>query len=339
MADIRGFDSTVQRIEAVLETMREALAPMAAMLSDAVRDRVIPHGDRLSAELASIHEDGVERQAVDREMALVVARQAAAIGIRKAEFDQREQPTRLERAIGLFSRKAVLTRQRARWQSPGPLTHLLELLRRADILVGIVRKERGALLLQRREREEDLSAYIARRAEVVEGLRNPAGQEGQAGKPVPKSPPANTPPASPPLAAKPLSSVEAVRRSEEFLNVVETFIGRLNERVTVYNVLLHKLLADTDDLLILYRVQFDTVRVHGSQDLKAEAFPHLGAELGRYVSGMLTVHGLDARRQRADEAFAEKFPAEAAGEAAAEARPVRGGRGLSALAGFRFARS
>jgi hypothetical protein len=305
------FDGEIERIAGIFRVWREAQQPLAAMLDKVAREDRLPDETELEGEADRLRHEAPERRAAETALARLVAKQAAAISIRKAQFDNRELPTRLERAIGFVSRSAMLRRQRRRWESRAPLTQLGELLRRADMLAGLVEGERDLLLSRRRESENDLVTFVDHRTEIIDRLR---GENGEA-----------------------MTAVDATRWTAHCVEIFQTFVNGLNTSAGTCNVLLHKLAADTEDLLILYQVVFNAVRRHGDESLKPDAFPNLKSQMKRFSDGMLTVNGLDRRRNLADQAFAERFPAEAAAEAAVEARQAAGMRWLPF--GFRPARS
>ena len=300
MAAKQVFDGEIERIAEIFRILREAQQPLAAMLDKVAREGRLPDDTELEDEADHLRREAPERQAAETALARLVAKQAAAISIRKTQFDNRELPTRLERAIGFVSGAAMLRRQRRRWESRTPLTQLGELLRRADMLAGLVESERDLLLSRRRESENDLVTFVDHRTEIIEKLR---GEDGEA-----------------------MTAVEATRRTEHCVEIFQTFVNGLNTSAAACNVLLHKLGADTEDLLILYQIVFNAVRRHGDENLKPDAFPNLASQMKRFSDGMLTVHGLDRRRNLADQAFAERFPAEAAAEAAVETHQAAGMR-------------
>ncbi|MGK6312500.1 hypothetical protein [Neorhizobium sp. DT-125] len=312
MVGKRVFDSEIARIGDMLSAMREAFEPPAALLAGAAGNRELPDEARLAAADGNLKAAVPELQATEKAIARLVAGLAAEIGIRRSEFDTRERPTRLERLIGHVSKAAMRRRIEARWRRAVPPGHLAELLRRADLLVGLVKAERDILLAQRAKSEGDLLAFIDGRPYVIGKLRSEMGGA--------------------------MTRVEAARHAERGVSVFQGFIDALNGRVKVFNTLLHKLMADTEDLLILHQAVSETAR-HGDEGLRPEPFPNLAAEIERFAKGMLTVRGLDRRKDHADRAFAERFPAEAAGEAAVEVRPAKAVFWLPAILRFRPARS
>lgn len=311
VAAFKNFDGEIERIGGLLAAMRNALGPVSSLLAETSRDLVLPDEERLAVEAGRLTAEVPERQAVEGAIARLVARLAAEIGICAEEFDHREVPTRFETLIGYVSGAAKYRRQQARWRSPVPLNRLAELLRRADLLAGLVRQERDVLVGQRKESEGDLVTLIDHRPEIIEKLR---GEDDAA-----------------------MTGLDVIGRTEPAIKVFQDFVAGLNARVGTCNILLHKLITDTENLLILYRMVADASG-HGDAGLKPELFPHLAPEVERFSSGLLTLHGLDRRRHRADQAFAERFPAEAAGEAA-EADGAKAGFRLPTFFGFKLIRS
>ncbi|MFB9948103.1 hypothetical protein ACFFP0_04545 [Rhizobium puerariae] len=313
MAGHQDFDGEIRRIGGALNVLREALAPVAAALARVASEAALPEEEGLAAVGDHLKSEAPDRHALEASIARLTAGLSAAIEEGKREFDAREVPTRFEKLIGLVSGAAMRRRQRARWRNRVPADHLAELLRRADVLVGLVRAECTSLLAERREGENDLVAFIDHRPEILEKLRGGAGAA--------------------------MSGVEAVRQTERFVELFQAFVDRLNANIGTCNVLLHKLMADTEDLLILYRVVSEAAPRHGSETMEPDAFPHLASAVGRMARGMLTVHGLERRLMRVSQAFAERFPKEAAEAAATEPRLSNAGWRPPAFAGFRPVRS
>lgn len=311
VAAFKNFDGEIERISGLLVAMRDALRPVSSLLAEIAQDLALPDEEKLAAEAERLRAEIPERQAVEAATARLVARLAAEIGICAQEFDDREMPTRFETLIGYVSGAARHRRQQARWRSPVPLNRLAELLRRADLLAGLVREERDFLSGQRKESEGDLVTLIDHRPEIIEKLR---GEDGVA-----------------------MTGLDVIGRTEPAIKVLQDFVAGLNARIGTCNILLHKLITDTENLLILYRIVADASG-RGDAGLKPDLFPHLAPEVERFSSGLLTLHGLDRRRHRADQAFAERFAAEAAGEAA-EADGGTGGFRLPTVFGFKLIRS
>ncbi|CDZ69558.1 Hypothetical protein NGAL_HAMBI2610_11570 [Neorhizobium galegae bv. orientalis] len=309
VAAFKNFDGEIERISGLLAVMRDALGTVSSLLAETARDLSLPDEEKLAAEAERLTAEMPERQAVETATARLVASLAAEIGICAREFDDREVPTRFETLIGYVSGAAKHRRQQARWCSPAPLYRLAELLRRADLLAGLLRQERDFLIGQRKESEGDLVTLIDHRPEIIEKLR---GDDGVV-----------------------MTGLDVVGRTEPAIKVFQDFVAGLNARVGACNIILHKLITDTENLLILYRMVADASG-HGDAGLKPELFPHLTPEVARFASGLLTLHGLDRRRHRADQAFAERFPTEAAGEAADGGTT---GFRLPTVFGFKLARS
>ncbi|WP_117193598.1 hypothetical protein [Rhizobium terrae] len=302
----QAFDNEMERIGGALKAMREACSAAAAMLHNVARELDLPQEALLDAEEKRLQAEMPERQAIEAAMARLVEGVAAETGTRKAQFDNRELPTRGERLIGFISKTAMRRRQQARWRDGAALRKIEELLRRADRLIGLASEERALLVVERKESENDLVAFIDHRPEVVQKL---CGENGEA-----------------------MKGVEATRRMGRAVAIFQTFVDALNVRVATCNILLHKLTADAEDLLILYQVVAEAGR--HDRSLKADDFPNLSSEITRFANGMLTIHGLDRRRQRADQAFAERFPAEVATGSTVEVEPIKGRFRLPPGSGF-----
>jgi len=288
VAETNGFDREFGRIDGILADMRQTSRPILKMLSETAETSSLPDEDRLAAEETQMAAEIPERRAAEAALARLVSGLAEDIALRKTEFDNREQPTRGEALIGYLSKAAMRRRVEARAASPAALRHLEKLLDRGDALAGLLAGERDVLVEERKEGESDLGTFIDRRAEITQSLR---GEDGET-----------------------MSGVEAAAKMARVASTFDRFIGELNLRINACNVLRHKLMADIEDLLILYQVVFDASRRNDSVSFEPERFPHLTPEIERFARHMLTIRGLNARRQRADQAFMEFFSIPAAGE-------------------------
>ncbi len=282
MAKVKSFDGEVDRICGVFAQMREALQPVMQMLHGAAEDAVLPDDETLQREEARLEAEIVERRKAETTLARLTYEMSRQIARRKTEFEEREEPSRSDRLIGLFSRSMMQRRLEARASSPSLLLHLEELLRRGDLLAGMIREERELLVMERRRTESCLVTFIDHRPEMIQALK---GETGEA-----------------------MTTLEATRRVQRTLATFEGFVGEINHRIGTCDVLLHKISADMEDVLILYQVVFEASRRDGSEPLAVERFPSLQQETDRFMRGMLTIHGLNGRRERADAVFAAHFP-------------------------------
>ncbi len=281
MAETNGFDREFGRIDGVFAAMRDASQPVLAMLAETADKSVLPTGDWLTVEEARLAADMPERRAAENGLARLVSGLANDIAFCKTEFDNREQPTRGERLIGYLSKSAMRRRMVKRAASPAVLGHIERLLVRGDALAGLLEAERTALLAARKEGEGDLGTLIDHRSDIIKALR---GEDGEG-----------------------MSGVDATASAERAASAFDRFVTELNTRIAACNALRHKLIADMEDLLILYQVIFDALRRNDSVAFEHDRFPHLKPEIERFAQGMLTMQGLAARQQKADLAFRERF--------------------------------
>lgn len=292
MAETNGFDREFGRIDGAFATMRDASRLVLVMLAETADKSTLPADDWLAGEEARLAVEVPERRTAETALARLVSGLANDIAFRKTEFDNREQPTRVEWLIGYLSKAAMRRRMVKRAASPAVLAHLEKLLVRGDALAGLLESERTALLAARKEGEGDLATLIDHRSDIIKALRGEGG-DGMTG-------------------------VEATANAERAVSAFDRFVTELNTRIAACNVLRHKLIADMEDLLILYQVVFDALRRNDSVSFDHDRFPHLKLEVERFAQGMLTMQGFSARRQKADLAFHERFPEVAATDAAGE---------------------
>lgn len=282
MARIKNFDSELQRIRDLFGQMRNEMQPFMQMLHRSAEDAVLPDEEELAREEARLGAEIGQRRQAETALARLVYELSRQISRRKVEFEEREQPNRIDRMIGFVSRSAMKRRLEARASSPSLLLHLEELLRRGDSLTGMIRSERDLLVLERRRSESGLVTFIDHRPEIIQVLRG----ENLNG----------------------LTMVDATARVQRVASIFDRLIGEINHRIGTCNVMLHKLSADMEDVLILYQVVFEASRRDGSVPLAIDRFPSLARETERFSREMLTIHGLDARRERTDQSFATYFP-------------------------------
>jgi hypothetical protein len=288
MAEAGPFDQEIERIGGGLIAMRAALDTPAAILHKAAHEQRL--GDDEMLETARQAAEVEERQALEASLASGIAALSEAIERHKIAFDERELPTRFERWLGYLSRPTMQKLVARRWTRVAGLDGAGELLRRADVLCGLLTEERQSLLDRRKSLESDLAQVIDHRAEILQTLSGP-----------------DTP-----------ADVEAVNGVERWVALFAALVRRLNDRIATCNVLLHKLSVDTEDLLILYRVLIDVEGQHDHSHVDATHFPHLGDALQRFHDGTLIGRDLERLKQKTNAAFADRFAARPADVAPAE---------------------
>jgi hypothetical protein len=281
MASQVDFDGALQRMAVRLAAMREDLQPPAGVLREVAGDMQLTSAEVLVLEEFRLKEWVSERPGVEETLAQMITALASEIDAVRSEFDNREAPTSGEKLVGYLSKPAMRRRQVARWRSPVPRNRLAELVKRADGLFGLLSEERGYLADQRKESEGNLVRFISHRTEMIARLR---GEDGQA-----------------------MSRLEAIRQTERFVGVFQMLVDALNAGLRTCNILLHKLGADLEDLLVLYKIVSDESGRDQVVTLTVGGFPHIGDAISRFSSDKLLVHDIERRKQVANLTFFERF--------------------------------
>jgi hypothetical protein len=289
-----SFD--IEHIRERLRFMRQALEAPETSLLKAARENRLPDEIPLPPEQERRQEDAEEPLSVEARIAAEIVAFSVAVDLEKTAFELRELPRRAERLLGYVSKAAMRKLVERRWARRASLTRLGELLRRGDMLCGLLTDERDFLLAKRKSFEGGLVQFIDHRQEIVERtLAADANADGP----------------------------QAASAVEDFIRATEGLVQTLNRRLADCNALLHKLALDTENLLILCRVVIEVDQARGKLDIGADEFPHLGSALERFRSGMLIGPDLERLRQDIDGRFFGRFAGHGAHTAGVEP-PVAG---------------
>ncbi len=279
MAPTAEFDRKFGEIVARLSVLREEMQAPAALLRDAVARGLPPDDEGVVAEDQRQQARAIEQEAAEAAIADLVAGFGEDVAAGRRIFDMRAEPTRLDKLVAFFSKPAVRRRQQARFRrrlKPGTVS---ELLVQADRLAGLLKDERTFVRAQRSEDESLLVTFCNERPAVLERLRE----------------------------AEPTADrFEAVSRNERFIQVMQNHVLQVNTRISRYNVLLHKLLADVEDLLMLHGAS-SGIGVSRPQVLMIEDYPNLHPAMERFAKGVFSHHASSRRREKVARAFADLF--------------------------------
>lgn len=129
------------------------------------------------------------------------------------------------------------------------------------------------------------------------------------------------------------------QRRERFIGVFQTFTDSLNGGVAICNVLLRKLMIDTEERLIIYQAQVDTDRPEAKARIRPDLFPNIARPVSLFEKGMLVPQDLERHKGRADLEFGKRFSAYAEHQAGTPDTPLIDTPRKSAIFGFKPFRS
>ncbi len=274
-----GFNQIFGEAARQIAGMWPNISASRALLSQTVNARELPQEDALSAETERQTVETRRWRLVEAALAAEVARFAEAARRHKLAFDRRDQPNRRERLTGFLSAGAMRRMTDRRWRRLDSFDQLGRMLRHADALYGLVAVTRERLQEERHACEGDLARLAQYRPELL-------------------------PPADEDAAA----FVDAVEEVEASLALFGALPKAFNARIAGCNALLHKLVVETEEVLILYRVLADLSRQGVVAEAELSRLVHLGEADARFRSGRLIGRDLDRLREAADAAFFRMFP-------------------------------
>jgi hypothetical protein len=286
-----GFNLRLEEIGRQLRAGWASIEQSRVLLARAVQTRRLPNETELAGEEERQRVDARLWRKTEAALAGEVLGLAQAIARHKLAFDRRDQPNRMERLLGQFSRSRMRRLTTRRWARLESFDALGTMMRHADALHGLLTAARERLQEERRHCESDLVELARHRGEMLRPLVDD------------------------PSAA---SRAEAVGLVEDGLRLYGALAKTLNRRVARCNTLLHKLAVETEEVLILYRVLADVSGQGSVAQTELRRLPHLREVEERFSSGRLIGADLDPLRERADAEFHAAFSEHAPSPAAAE---------------------
>jgi hypothetical protein len=268
MAGQARFHDEISRISTSFQAMRSELDTAEAMLSQGLSDRRVPDVADLEGEAERQARVATLRDALEADLAKAVGAFGDAVKKLRQSFDGYAEPAGIKRVLGWTAKWSAPRPGQGRSGSD-PLTDLLEV---AQAFHTLLDKERAALITSRHRFEMGLLDMAGHRDELLRGLMN-----------------------------EDLSRPEAVGRTEGLLRLLNGMTDRMNAGVMTLNILRHKLLFDTGDLLAVHRALWQ--REPPLQGL----VPYVVPAAGRFAESALLAGGAGQARRVAQQAFADRF--------------------------------
>jgi hypothetical protein len=274
-----GFNQIFGEAARQIAAMWPGIGASRALLSQTVNARRLPQEDALSAEAERQTVETRRWRLVEAALAAEVARFAEAARRHKLAFDRRDQPNRMELLIGQFSRARQRRMTDRRWLRLDSFDQLGRMLRHADALYGLLAATRLRLQEERHACEGDLARLAQYRPDLL-----------------------------PPPDDDAAAFADAVEQVEESLALFGALPQAFNARIASCNALSHKLVVETEEVLILYRVLADVSGQGTAAEAELSRLVHLSDADVRFRNGRLIGRDLDRLREGADAAFFRLFP-------------------------------
>jgi hypothetical protein len=262
------FHDEISRISTSFQAMRSELDTAEAMLSRGLADRRVPDVADLEGEAERQARVATLRDALEADLAKAIGAFGDAVRKRRQSFDGHAEPAGIKRVLGWTAKWSAPRPGQGRSGSD-PLTDLLEV---AQAFHTLLDKERAALITSRHRFEMGLLDMAGHRDDLLRGLMN-----------------------------EDLSKPEAVGRTEGLLRLLNGMTDHMNASVMTLNILRHKLLFDTGDLLAVHRALWQ--REPPLQGLA----PYVVPASGRFAESALLAGGAGQARRVAQQAFADRF--------------------------------
>lgn len=325
MGEKQGFEENIRRLGTFGETVREELEQGETVFGAVLAAGRMPDGETLGREAERQRRLFAAWASAEAIFVDEVSALGEALGSVRMAIDQRETPSRLDQAFGFLSKSTMRRLQKRRFERRVNPGRLAGLLRRADLLLGIVAGERAFLAGKRKVFEDILTGLSAQRPALVRSLvAEEGGGQTPVSKPVlkivrPTDPPADRAESGPHV----MSRLEAVSVIERLISAGLSLCGFLNSQVTALDTLSHKLQLDAEEILILYRALAEIDGDGGRKLPAGDELAHLSEAVGRYRNNRLVAPDEGRRRKVVDHAFIERFvhPANSGEEQPGEDEP------------------
>jgi len=268
MGDYRRFHEEISRIATAFQAMWDELATSEAMLSRGVKDRHVPDVADLEAEAERQARVTMMGDGLEADLAKAVGAFGDAVTRLRQTFDDPVEPTSLKRILGWTTKWSG---QRSGQNRTGiePVKQLLDV---GNAFYTLLDKERVALMMGRYRFERGLLDLADHRRELVRGLM---GED--------------------------LSKPDAVGRTEGLFRLMNGITDRMNASVMTLNILRHKVLFDTGDLLAVHQALWQ--RDPPLQGLLPYSVPVAGV----FAESAWRASGAGQAKRAAQQAFADRF--------------------------------
>jgi hypothetical protein len=268
MAGQARFHDEISRIGTSFQAMWRELDTSEAMLSQGVKERRVPDLADLKGEAERQTRVATLRDALEADLAKAVGAFGDAVKNIRQSFDGHVEPAGFKRLLG-WTAKWSASRPRRALSGGSPVRDLLEVAHAFHMLLDT---ERAALITSRHRFEMGLLDLADHREELLRELM-----------------------------AEDLSKPEAVGRTESLLRLLNGLTDRMNAGVMTLNILRHKLVFDTGDLLAVDRALWNH-----DPPLQGLA-PYVVPASGRFAESALLAGGAGQARRVAQQAFADRF--------------------------------
>lgn len=274
----KTFNETVEAVRQALATSRQETLAAASLFADAAATRSLPEAtlieDEESRQQVTLH----HLAATEQLMAEMVARLSDAVAEMVPLIDAPPPPKGLRRIIGLAFRRSEGSRTPFLAGQRTIQGHFRELLRRYDILAGLLKTSVEPWREARHAIEAKLADLIDHRAEMVAAV-TALGQPGYV----------------------------AARDVERLISAGEGLVSFCNGRVAALTVLGQRLAFDIEAAFNMRALMGARALPPGPAGEEVGRLPYLSEVLGRLARGRLLLHDIDRRRQVTDQAFARLF--------------------------------
>ena len=281
--------------------------------------------------------DGAALDALLAELVFSLDRLTAEVS---ADLDSFRGLTLREKMAGWVSRQRMWRMYTERVREAPVVERLLDLLAKSDALARLIASQRASIAERHKAAELNLINIVEHRRRLVDSIDiarlrmkelnakalTTQGRIGVYGNRAHWEQ-METERRALKAEAERISAEEHVmrddsQRRERFIGLFQGFVDSLNGRIAACNVLLRKLMIDTEERLIIYQAQVDTDRPGVKVRIKPELFPDIATPIRLFEKGMLVAQDLERRKSRADLEFTRKFPSYAEQSAETPGAPL-----------------
>lgn len=320
-----SFDSQMDAAKALAEELRAQVAACAAFIAEFARDEGRSGDEEFIAENQRFKAAGAKREALDLLLGEMTADLDGLSERVSADLDSFRGLTRREKLTGWFSRQRMWRLHSQRVREAPVVERLLDLFSMSDAISGLVASHRAFTADCHKAAETSIVDIIEHRRRLVDAIdlarlrmrelnAKALTTQGRIGLYGGRSEWEQMEEERRALKteAERISGEEQVmrdesQRRERFIAMFQIFVDSLNSQIGLCNVLMRKLMIDTEERLVLYRAQVDTERPGAKSKISQAIFPNLAPPIALFEKGMLVPADIEQRKGAADIAFEKKF--------------------------------
>ena len=170
MATLQSFDAEIEKTRSVVSDMRSKLDASSGVLDRFAKADAKIGDVNFDIENARIQDVITQQKVMEGNIADLIIGLEDATNVFGSEFESMKSYTGWEKFVGIFSKQSSQRMRTERVRNMSLAGNLQELLAKSDMIVGILKEQRGVLDQRYKSSEANLIQVIERRKNTMTNL-------------------------------------------------------------------------------------------------------------------------------------------------------------------------